>query len=375
MLYTIGNALLIFGISRLLSTSDFGRVGLIYGLLVITVGGFRSLLAEPAFFERDPWLSTKSATRTAIFASLVGVAVFLVSSLSWGPATSTELALVYSLPGVVTHEVLRQRLLRAFVISPVLAGDAVWLCFVSGGLVLAQGSAAFVAISWSIGSYVALCSVVLGSVGQWGAGPVRLGWSYFAEFAIIRSTAELLAVMIAVFATLEEAGSFRLALMALGVPAVLNQGVRTLALRAAGSCEDIDRLLPMMVKYSGIGVVLATLGTVGVLAVPDDLMERISGPSWQGAEIYVLLLGISRVAAAAGIGGFAGLRRIGADRASVRSRAMGAAIALAGVATGFGVQGANGAALGLSVGTVVTAILFWWSLRRAEPTPRSIMGD
>lgn len=125
------------------------------------------------------------------------------------------------------------------------------------------------------------------------------------------------------------------------------------------------KLMTLSLAAAGAFVAVAAIVTVGFLAIPDSMGERLLGSTWAGARSVILPVGIAAMAGGAVAGALSGLRSISAADALLRTRIFTTPAAVGLPIAGAVLAGANGLAYGVALSVCWNVYWFWRAFRRS----------
>jgi O-antigen/teichoic acid export membrane protein len=212
---------------------------------------------------------------------------------------------------------------------------------------------------------------LLGSLrATWFRAHATLGWGLLADTSLVTLYGFTIPFMLAAVATVDDAGSFRLAQTLTGPATLVTVGAATQLLphlvrtrRAEGA------VLPVAQRAVAVYAAISAAYTAAVVVLPRSWGERIVGGAWGDARVTAIALAAAAVAGAIVMPALLLLRSASATTLLARTRLWLFPLQLAAVVVGAVWDGAEGAALGLAVGNWCSAPVWWWvALRHHRQT-------
>jgi hypothetical protein len=309
-----------------------------------------------------------------ILGGIVCAALGIVVS---GGAGYALLALGITLPGLLLQDSWRFAFFaagkagRAFVNDLVMAvalGVLIALVIVSGrssefSFMLAWGTAATVAAL--VGAVQAGLLPNALRAGAWMRKHRDLCTRYLAENLSVTGGTQLKFYGLAAIGGLSVVGALRTAELLFGGVYVLTQGIGLMAVPEAVRLfrQSRARLRQFCLLISALGGVGAIACGAVLLAIPEDLGQRLLQASWAPASDLILPTTVFVTAFGLQMGAWAGLRALAAASRSLLSQVVGSVMSIVGALSGAAAAGAIGAAWGIAAAGVLGAAFWWWQFR------------
>jgi O-antigen/teichoic acid export membrane protein len=377
-------------IARTVSVRSFGIFTLTFAAYQIFCGISRALVSEPLVvrFTRDGLLRERGPVTSATGASLliggvVGLGIVLVASLLSGESRNALLVLGVSMPGLLLQDCWRFVFFAAGRPAYAAVNDGLW-AVLQLGLVITliatrHSSVVLLLAAWCASGLAAALVGLLqarvvpslrGALG-WASLTRDLSSRFLAEFSIGNGLSQVLLWLVSFTAGIVAAGSLRAAQLLLGPPRVIVQASYS-AIVPEG--VRLRRRHPHAFSFAvaACGVVLAGSNLLwgGIfLALPGQVGHALLGKSWASARPLIVILAISGAAFGAQTAAISALRVFAAANRSLRARMIGAPVTLLLTIAGAAVAGAMGAAIGIAVGSLFSAVVTWiqWLAVRDVP--------
>jgi O-antigen/teichoic acid export membrane protein len=380
------NALLVILLARSLSQRGFGVQALALTILPLVLAGFRGVSLEPAVVHGTgknlPRLVFGDSVRAAILCALGTVLLPIIAGGS--VAVGALLALGASL--AVLEEAGRWLLARSDRPDLAAIADIAWAVVQVAVLATAGlGSAVVVSASWAAGAGV---SVLL----AWGAvftvlrsgsragqldeerseapvlhrfrhrrNPGRRNWHWGLEYLAAVSGPQLVLLLAPLGGGVEVAGALSAATSLTGAATVVTGGAQQIAvsrLRLIGSVREMRRWA--VIIGVGLGAIVLVC-SVPLLFIPTGLGTRLLGQTWAPARAVLPALIVQKTAVAISLGPIFVTRRLPTYRVGLWFRLPVTVAIVAGAVVGAYLDGAQGAALAMAAGAVVS-IGIWGGL-------------
>ncbi len=384
--------------ARSLDREGFGAFGLAFTVYLLVMGACRALVTEPLLTrysrmeEGQPAARAREVVGAAAGIGLASALALLVAAAVVGNAAGQALCtLAVVLPGLLVQDAWRYWFVTTGRPKSAVYNDGIW----SGAqLVL------LIPLAWAhlfnlvtIIAWWGLSGVLAGLAGciaahtmpsasstlRWIGAHRDLGGRYVAEFASASGAGYGALMALGAIAGLGALGALRATQVYFGPINVLFGGIY-LALvpegaRLSGDRRKLDRLM----KLASVGlVVVAALWLAVGLFVPTGMGRAVFGVTWDGARKLLWPTGLGVLGGGVAAGGMAGLRALGAARASLRARLAGLPLMIGAPLAGASLADARGFALGLAGATWAGAAIWWWQFERAlrdQADPRSQFSD
>jgi O-antigen/teichoic acid export membrane protein len=379
----LSNVLVSVFVARSLSESEFGAFSVAAVVALLTMGVSRALVGEPLLSR---FSAVAAEVRVRLVPDMLGAAlavsvvvaavVAVVGAALGGEAGTALLALALVLPLIVVQDTWRY----AFIVdrpAAALVVDVVWLAGVCVALPLAPGGAeaAWYVAAWGLAAGAgAVAGQVLGRATvssvphpwRWLRDNREMGVRFLGEFVTGQSVGQFVVLGVGAIAGLGTLGAVRAAQMFFGPINTIHAGI-FLALVPEGAQvrDEPHRLRRLMVAASGLLVAVAAVWTVVGLALPSRWGTELFGQSWAGAADLLGPLGLGMMAGSVATGGYAGLRALGAARASLRARLETAPPQLVLPLAGTAVADGGGYVVGFGLAHAASAAIYWTEFLRA----------
>jgi O-antigen/teichoic acid export membrane protein len=383
----LSNVVVSIFVARSVSDSGFGAFGVAVVVYSLALGVCRALIGEPLLSR---YSHVPSDERRALVPDMLG-ATLLVSVATavvvggigvavGGLAGPALVAVAVTMPLLLVQDSWRY----AFIVDrpgAALAVDLAWLAGVCVALPLAPDGAGpgWFVVVWGLGAGL---GAVLGWViardsvrhpphpWRWLVRNRDMASRFLGEFATGQSVGQLVLLSVGAVAGLDVLGAVRAAQLFFGPINTVHMGIY-LALVPEGAQvrNQPRRLVRLMIGASAVLAVVSIVWTVVGLALPANWGAELFGASWPEASDLIGLTGLAMVAGSLAAGGFAGLRALGAARASFRSRLRSAPPQLLFPLAGTALGGGAGYTLGFGLGHATSGIIYWTAFRGALASP------
>ena len=371
-----------------LDRQDFGAFGLAFTLYLIMLGTCRALVTEPLLSRCSRMTASELEPRAphvmgaSAGAGIVAALLLLVASaLIGGPAGQALWALALVLPGLLVQDAWRYYFVTAGRPSSAVHNDAVWCVTQLVLLGVIASASAFTLVTvivwWGLSGVIAGVAgclanrtvPALSGTWRWIGAHRDLGARYGADFVTASGAGHGTLLALGAIAGLVALGALRATQVYFGPINVVFGGIY-LALVPEGArlAADPRRLHRLMTLASAALVVAAAAWLVVGLLLPAGAGRTLFGASWDGVETLLVPVGLGVLGGAVAGGGMAGLRALGAARATLRARLVGLPL-LIGAPLAGATAGATGFALGLAAATWAGAAIWWWQFERALRVP------
>ena len=314
---SLSNFLLTFSVGRLSRPEDFGRFAVLYAGLAVILGLVRNSLLETVLMGRTDtgWGSARRNRPDALLSSALtisGVGVLIVVGAGLGLTTGRVdlvLAVALAIPVVVANDVARYLSMARGRYQRALGSDLIWLA-----VMMATGLAVLVgppdpglingAVSWTAG--VVIIWTAGAGLGLWfnrrifPTGTIRRLWGRSDDRSRVVGSAApawplaldhlmmtgrgllFLLTLVAIHGP-GAAAAVALSQLVFQPPIIAIHGARYRYLRLItagpdrpGTSSTVFAALPVVVGVVGL------IWAAGLAATPDDLGQRILGPSYPG---------------------------------------------------------------------------------------------
>jgi O-antigen/teichoic acid export membrane protein len=379
----LSNVVVSIFVARSLPDAGFGAFGVAAIVAMLTLGVSRALIGEPLLsrFSRVTAAARRRLVPDMLGAALVvsaaaALAVGVAGLALGGDAGAALVVLAFVLPLIVVQDTWRY----AFIVdrpAAALAVDLVWLGGVFVALPLAPSGAE---APW----YVAAWGLTAGVGAVWGQmlgrravvhvpHPFRwlrdngdMGVRFLGEFATGQAVGQSVLLGVGAIAGLAVLGAVRAAQTFFGPINTIHAGIfLALVPEGARARDEPVRLRRLMLAASGLLAAVAVGWTVVGLALPASAGAELFGASWADASDLIGPMGPAMIAGSLATGGFAGLRALGAARASLRARLETAPPQLVLPLGGTAVAASGGYVVGYGLAHAASAAIYWTEFLRA----------
>jgi O-antigen/teichoic acid export membrane protein len=372
--------------AKMLAPAELGYFAITAAVYMLVIVAARGLVSEPVVLLHSHARGSDRSEVAVAAGAMCGLGVLGGGLLAAGAVLAPSglrtdlLILAVLLPALVLQDFLRfAALARA---EPVKAAetDGAWLVLQLAAIaaITATGlwAPATVLAAWLVPgalSGVIGCGVLrirprLGGGADWLIRHGSIGARFAVDNIVAQNSGWLLLVALAVIATPEQVGYFRVAQAAFMPATMLYGGLRLaivpelIRLRA----EDL-RIFHRVVRVAA--VMFCTTSAIWGLALwflPARPGRALFGESWALAHDLILPLMINVVAGGLSMAAFAGIRACGDARGSLRTRLHVAVLTFGVSVVGAILGSATGAAFGLAITAPVTATIWWHQFRRSQ---------
>lgn len=360
----------------------FGGFALSFAVYLFVLGGSRAVATEPLLLRG---MSTArpafpdAAGAMVMLGLLSGTSCAVLGLLLRGPARVSLLTLAPFLPFLLLQDTCRYAAFATAKPGRALVVDGVWIGAQALGMVWlvlidSTDAASFMAVWAAAGAVAAIVGCIqarrrpaLASATRWLRSNLDFGAPFFGEFLAAGGASYAALWGLGLFSGLPAVGAVRVAQTAFGPINLVCMGIYV-TLLPEGAREAISRpenTRRLMVRASVLLVVLTVLWTGGALAVPSELGVSAFGDTWPLAGPLLLPLGIATCAGSVAVGATAGLRALGAARASLRTRIVTTPVMLLIPLGGAAIADEFGFTLGIAVAGWLTSGLWWAAFGRA----------
>lgn len=368
----------------LLSTVAFGAYAMavtvyLFALTVVRAwSGLTVLMYAPGELPSTKLSMTSSAFKLSVgLGAAVGALTIIAAAMFRGSELGPSLVVVgIAMPALLGHDALRLGLIATERPERAVISDLTWL-IISFGLLMAlrltdTASGPLALAAWGAGS-VAGIAVAGGIRSVWRAADV-LSWvrqvrvaavplSLEAAIASVGGFVMLITLITARFG-LDSGGSVRAAQVIMGPTVVACTAIMLHAQPLIS--RDVRRGRP--VRHAVVRSTLLSIGlTIGwlvvALATPRALGTRVFGVSWDPATDVLTTLGWSFLGIAAYLAAGTVLRGFELTAEALAARMISSGLVLGTTVIGA-VEGADGAIIGFTIGTLISPIVPWtivWS--------------
>jgi O-antigen/teichoic acid export membrane protein len=374
---------------RSVTTDAYGEFALTFAIYTVCRGGIQALVAQPLLVRHtrhltggtpadEHLLAYRHAVGGGLALGLVGAAAVTVGALAAsGDLRMALLALAVTLPALMAQEVMRAVYFAQGRPAAAIAIDSAWavgqIAFVGALLWAGNDAVPWLILAWGAAgaaSVVAalaverLAPLTSGAFG-WLLGLRHLSAPFFGEIMISLLLTQGVLLVLTAAKGLDDVGVFRSAQILFSP---LNVLLAALTLVGIPEGVRLARNRPHRFRAAVIvGTAALTLAVVAwclaVIALPDQLGERLLGQSWDAAAAILPQSSLYYLGSAVAVGALIGLRALEAPRRSFVARSVGSLSVFVLGSIGAVRSGAAGAALGLGIGGGVTALALWIAYR------------
>lgn len=372
--------------ARNLDQSAFGAFALAYAAYTVNVLVVRALCSEAMLVRPGdgPRARRRRAREAAGAAFWVGVVLGSLYVLVGGLLVDESVSSVLVVIGLLTPGLLLQDTMRYIAFAQgrpgsALVNDGFWLitqvAVLVGLVTTGRFSAVALLVGWGlVGTLAGVVQMAVDRlVPAFGSG---VGWvrrnrdlsvRYLADMMSGQGASQIASYVLAGVAGVTAVGAIRGAQTLFGPVNILLLGSNMVLVPEGRKLvqHSTRRLLVACVGAGAVFTTVAAICTIGFLAVPAELGERVLGSTWATARTVVFPVGLAAMAGGMVAGSLAGLRSIAAADALLRTRLITTPAALALPITGALVGGAQGLAYGIALSVWWNVIWFWRSFLRA----------
>lgn len=373
--------------ARALDATDFGRFSVLFVVLTITWGFIRALVTEPFLVRFSALPSRTVASQLSPLARLFGLVVgplaiagAVTAALTSNGWRTSAIFFTLVLPLVAALEAVRAINLASNRSLHLWQTGALWVSsFGLAALLITATSNRLVPILVAYG----ICLALVAGFGAVRIGPssaapsidrrglLRQGFSLGAEFLVTASTVNLLVVVVAVVAGLEESAGLRGAMVLAGPITTLMGGLRLGFLADATRHRDRHgdrRWLGYAARMSAGLLAIGSVVAIGIGVVAQQWGETILGDTWTYTDRALLPFLLAALLTSTHLTAASILRaRELADRA-LGIRLLTTPTSLFPAIIGAVVDGAAGASVGFLIGVAVAApIWLRAAVRHGQP--------
>lgn len=378
------NLVLSVAAARALGATDFGRFSIAFIILTVAWGFLRALITEPFIvtFAARPFAEAAHQAGSLARLLLAAVAPLALAAVVFAIATdgvwrSSAAFLAAVLPLIVVLEAARAVNLAGQRNRALLATGTLWVvAFAITALVItatttsltpilvAYGAATLAAIALGAATIFAVHERTEGSNGPEGAAHMqpasilRLGAPLALEFLITAASVNLLVVVVAVVAGLDESAGLRGAMVLAGPITTLMGGLRL------GALADATRYRSTWGDtrwgHYALRLASALLAIGGILLAAIVLLSRrygetLLGDTWELTEPALLPFLVAALLTATHLTAASILRARELGERALFIRIITTPTAIAPALLGAVISGATGASLGFLIGVVIAA--------------------
>lgn len=363
--------------AQALGQKAFGGFALAFAVYLFVLGGARALATEPLLLAgRRAAGGVAGAAGAMLGLGLVaGCCCAVVGLLCGGDAGPALLALSPFLPLLLVQDGWRYSGFADEEPGRALAVDVVWVLALVVGIPILFGvgnpSAAALIVVWGsaggVGALVGgmrtqtLPSVTVGV--RWLRSNAGLGGPFLGEFLAAGGASNVGLWVLGLISGLSAVGAVRVGQTVFGPINVLYLGMQLVLVPAAVRHVNVDVGLARrtMVRASAVLMGVTALWTAAVVLAAPYAGRTLFGDTWRGAQPLLVPLGLALCAAALAVGAAAGLRALGAARASLRTRLTTTPLTVVLPLLGAVLRDELGFGVGLAISGWLTAIV-WWSV-------------
>lgn len=373
-------------VARSLGAEGFGAFSLAYLTYSFVLSASRGVATDPltvrfSTASTEEWrravaASTATSASVGVVAGLGCVAVGLLHGNDVGNAF---VALGILLPGMLLQDSWRFAFFAAGSPARAVANDVVWTVLLLTslvavvltdnktvvGFVVALGGTAAVAAAFGLVQTRIVPRP--GAVKDWIVTHRALGGRYLGENVSIGAAGQVRFLVLGAVAGLAAVGEVRAAEILMGPFMVLLMGVSQVAVpEAVGVLARAPHRLWRfcVVLGGGLAVVALAWGLSVLVLLPDSWGVFLIKELWVPGKDLLPLVMAGLVVAGLVVGAQAGLRALGAAPRSLKAQLVNAALYAIGGTVGAVVDGARGSCWGVVVALAISAVVWWWQLRR-----------
>jgi O-antigen/teichoic acid export membrane protein len=374
------NLVLSLLIARSLTADGFGAFAVAFTIYSFLIGASRALIAQPLVvrytlagaegFHRASRAAAGAATVLGMASGVMAVCAALGVGGLVGPSLATIGVL---LPGLLLQDMWRTVFVAEGRPAAALANDVIWAVvqFAAVGLFLwlGQENAPAMIAGWG---GAALVAAIVGGFQFKGHPEIVASFAwlkrqkdllgyYAASFLSVMGANQLTLLLIAGLGDPSDVGALRAAQVVLGPLNLLGYSLSTFALPEIARRQMGGRVaIKVAVGLSGLMVLAGVLWGGLLILLPERVGVALLGDSWSTAQDVLLptLLGV--VAVGFGLGANMLLTARGFAKEVFWTTSLLAPGFLVFGLLGLHLNGAPGAALGLSLAQCVIAPVVWW---------------
>ena len=396
------NLLLSVLAARALTAEGFGAFAVAFTIYTFLVAAGRAVISGPltvryaAAEPRTFRAAAQAATGGTVILGVLSGLVIAPTGLALGGVLGTSLLWMGVLmPGLLMQDMWRSVFITQGRPRAAFVNDLVWgtvqLGAAAAFILTDRQSASTLLISWG---GAALVVAVLGGVQFRGRPMLRasLPWLrsqtdlmkyYFASFVTITGANQVTLLLIAGLGSPADVGALRAAQVVFGPLSLMGYALGAFAVPEIARRQLAGRgaVRAALLLSGAMSSVYVVLGGAALL-LPDAVGTALLGDTWATAQgvLPAALLGL--VAIAVGFGPSTVMMALGFAKETFRINwVLAPGFLVLGVG-GLMVDGARGAALGLSLAQVVIVPFVWWRVvvlmrarRAADPAPASTDGE
>lgn len=389
-------------VARSVSPAGFGFFTLLYSIYLVVVGVSRSVASEPLLIRypgrgeelvRDGCRQSAGVALTAgiglALLGLAGIACLVALSVLRREQAVAAACLALSLPGLLVKDAWRYCFFADARPLQAVINDGIWGVTQLGGVawLAAIGHRELAEMIAVWGLTATGCAIIGGLQARLLPHPgLALRWlrrhrdlapRFATEYLVANGFLQANIWFAGMLGGLVTAGALRAGEIMLGPTRVLMQAATPAVVPegARAGVRETRRLLPTVWGASAAltGAVIAW-GVLLVLLAPH-LGAQLFGETWRYAQPVLLPLTVGAAANAISTGAAVGLRILAAADSSLRVRFLVAPLTTVLAVAGVLLDGAQGAAMGIALGGVVSAFVWWFALyrelRRRQPGAES----
>jgi len=377
VLSALSNALLVVVAAQGSSATELGALALVIAIYRLVLAVTRALVCEPLMAFRSAGSDQAGALHAAVLLGAAGSAVCLLAAgIAGQEARVSFLLLALGLPALCVQDVSRYVLVSRDAAGRSAQVDGTWLLIQLAGV---GAAAIFTSITvpvavatWVFGGFVAAATGLSLLRVRPGGGPAWLRLQrktstlFLVEYAAIHGAVQGAYLLIATITSSAAAGAMRGIETLYGPHSIILLGTRPALVRSLQARQPSEPEWASAMRRVAAGLLLTACATTAlVLALPDQVGELALGDTWPAARRLAPAYGAYAVAVALSGVPMVGLRALAQPSRLARARAVEAPLSLALVAVGATWGGAEGAIIGLALGSLAGSTLAWRSLQRA----------
>ncbi len=382
---SVSNFALAIIVAHYSSASALGVFAILTTTYVLSQGLVRSLTSDCLLTRSESGEGARSTYEQAghlaavVLSASLAVLVIAVSGALPGAFTLPFVIFAVSFPLMACQDYARYVGISRYDPGYSIRLDVAWLVvFLVAYVVLRR--AGLTTLPWLFGAWsgagalVGLWTVRAHLAGTrhrrllrfWDESERGVGLRFAGQFMLVTSWTYFISYLLLFVLPLASIGEFKLAQLALGPITVLLAGVQSalIALAATRFQSDTQQAIRFLL-FGGLGACAVTLAwTALIYLAPGHVMHAAFGPKWPAARVIIPFAGLA--VALSGFSGAAtsGLRAMRAARENLRLALVMVPFLFVLCMGGAKLDGARGAAAGLSVAGALYSILGWWVLLR-----------
>lgn len=379
--------MLVAVVARASNVDTFGAFSLAYIIYGLSLGAGRAAGGEILLLraaqggegpESDEGNLLGLTVALSVLAALVTAMVALVLE---GASRSVVLVLAAAAPALLIQDALRYCFFALGRPSDAIRIDLIWATVQALGflvliaLLTSPDPHVFVLV-WALG---AAASAIVGlfqlrvaprPVGamDWIRDERERAFSFLSDFILIVGVVYVSIYAVGLVAGLATVAAIRGAQLLFRPFDVFVSGLRivTLPALARTSARDTTAIVSKARQLSALLLIPALVWSATMIALPDAVGRAVLGDTWQVAKPLLLPVAAAAIARTVALPSVDGIRALGGGRRLVVRRLVTSFLILTGTVLGAVVADAGGAANGLALALVVSAVIWWIGLLHAS---------